>query len=654
MTYVRQLDGIRALAIASVVLFHAGFDRFSGGFVGVDVFFVLSGYLMATIVMAAETNSKFSIIDFGLRRARRILPALFVMALATIPFAWLWLHPEAMKDFAQSLVALAGGATNFLFYLETGYFDTDAQLKPLLHTWSLAIELQFYLLVPLLALSMNKLGRRATVLVVVSLTLVSFAFSVGLTAVNPSAGFFLLPSRLWEFLIGACLALVVGKKTEPRQRGIVGEIWSMVGALLIVFPVLLFDKATPFPGFWALLPTTGTALLIVFASQHTMIGKILGSKPFVGLGLISFSLYLWHYPVFSFARSLGLEPSREFIALIVISLGLSLGSYWLVEKPFRSRVGVPTWKLNSVTVVSIVFLVSFGLWGHTTDGFKTAPESLAYPVDRILADNIAVIGDSHGAHLVPGLETVTEGSVTDLTGVGCLPLRNVDRYDSRFVPGECAEAMNAALDQIIQTENPTLVILSSMGPVYLDGTTFRGKDEERVTGQIVQLIDQPEVKDPWEVYEIGLRRTLEELVSAKGGHDVVLAIDVPELGIDHGCNPGAKEVNIRGTVLRDEQKRLPVGECFVPRSEYDERSERYKNLVKAIAKDFPGVKVFDPTDLFCSAQKCVGHHPVVGYLYSDVDHLSEAGSRYFAEGLADFLNGASGLSTKDESTTERR
>jgi peptidoglycan/LPS O-acetylase OafA/YrhL len=214
MDYRREIDGLRALAVLPVILFHAGFDSFSGGFVGVDVFFVISGYLITTIILAELEQGKFSIVNFYERRARRILPALFLVMLVCLPFAWLWLLPIDMKDFSRSLIAVSVFVSNILFWRESGYFDTATELKPLLHTWSLAVEEQFYVVFPLLLILLWRLGRRWILVTLGLAFFASLALSEWATYANRSAAFYLLPTRGWELLLGAFAAFYLSKSNH--------------------------------------------------------------------------------------------------------------------------------------------------------------------------------------------------------------------------------------------------------------------------------------------------------------------------------------------------------------------------------------------------------------------------------------------------------
>ncbi|HEY3487123.1 MAG TPA: acyltransferase, partial [Gammaproteobacteria bacterium] len=371
MDYRREIDGLRALAVLPVILFHAGFETFSGGFVGVDVFFVISGYLITTIILAELEQGKFSIVNFYERRARRILPALFLVMLVCIPFAWLWLLPSDMKDFSQSLVAVSVFASNILFWRESGYFDTAAELKPLLHTWSLAAEEQYYVLFPLFLILFWKLGKR-WILVLLGLVFVaSFAVAQWAAYAEPTAAFYLLPTRGWELLIGAFAAFYLSRVNRKDFGKGLSEVSGWLGVALIFYAVFAYSKATAFPGSYALVPTLGAVLVILFATQQTVVGKFIGNKAFVGIGLISYSAYLWHQPLFAFARHRSLfEPSHiVFLSLSALALVLAYFSWRFVEAPFRSKVNFNrNFIFASAAFLSLSFVL-FGTYGHFNQGF---------------------------------------------------------------------------------------------------------------------------------------------------------------------------------------------------------------------------------------------------------------------------------------------
>jgi hypothetical protein len=274
--------------------------------------------------------------------------------------------------------------------------------------------------------------------------------------------------------------------------------------------------------------------------------------------------------------------------------------------------------------------------------------------------------------LLHGLRNVTSGVVKNFTGSGCIPLRNVDRYDFRSFRGDCANKMNTYLDEVIEKDPNALLLLASMGPVYLDGTTFKGKDVARVTGLGVELVTKKEfngysgfkkilkmkpseiidyfistglrtsgehtgIKDRWKVYEIGLRTTFLEL-SQLHNSTTVFVMDVPELGIDFGCNFDSKILRTPYFEIKDFRSTFPTSQCKVSRQDYNDRTVRYKKIVYSVASEFPDILVFDPTEYFCSSENCIGYREDIGYVYKDNDHLGSSGSNFWAYNFVNWLN----------------
>ncbi len=366
MDYRREIDGLRALAVLPVILFHAGFQSFRGGFVGVDVFFVISGYLITTIILTELEQGRFSIINFYERRARRILPALFLVMFVCLPFAWLWLLPEDMKSFSQSLVAVSVFASNVLFWKKSGYFDTAAEFKPLLHTWSLAVEEQYYVFFPIFLVLSWRLGKSKICGLLAIVFVVSLAVAQWASLAEPEAGFYLLPTRGWELLVGVFIAFFVTSSPNVCIPTHIRDVGGFIGLALIVYAIFAFDKETPFPSLYTLAPTIGTALLIVCAMQGTIICRLLGNKILVGIGLVSYSSYLWHQPLLSFARHLSLgEPSKVLRGgLAALSLALGYLSWKCVELPFRNKNFVSRQAVVFCGLAGAFFFLFVGLAGH--------------------------------------------------------------------------------------------------------------------------------------------------------------------------------------------------------------------------------------------------------------------------------------------------
>ncbi|WP_166802425.1 acyltransferase family protein [Microvirga pakistanensis] len=392
MHYRREIDGLRAVAVLSVVLFHAGIETFAGGFVGVDVFFVISGYLITSLIIGEKAAGDFSFLRFYERRARRILPALFLVIAVTIPVAWLLLLPPAMKDFAQSVGYVSFFSSNILFWKQNGYFDTAAELKPLLHTWSLAVEEQYYLLFPLVLLAFLRKGRRWAVVALAALCLASFTAAQIGSARNPVKAFYLLTTRGWEMLIGALLALhafnrsITWARSETVTR-YVNEAAGLLGLGLIALAVLSFDEETPFPGIYALVPTIGAGLIILCASPETLVGRWLGWRLPVGIGLISYSFYLWHQPLFALARvSKPQIAPYELLLLAGFAGVLAYLSWRYMERPFRNGAIIGRKQILAFSLAGSVLLALFGWAGHVTDGFAgrypPKDQSLIAPMDE--------------------------------------------------------------------------------------------------------------------------------------------------------------------------------------------------------------------------------------------------------------------------------
>jgi len=633
LNYRPEIDGLRALAVLPVILFHAGFQLFSGGYVGVDIFFVISGYLITLIIIEDIDNKRFSLINFYERRARRILPTLFFVILISIPFAWMWMLPEQMKGYSKSIVSTIFFASNFLFWRESGYFDQVTEEKPFLHTWSLAVEEQYYIFFPIFILLALRFGKNRVFWAITFFAAASLLLSEWGWRNNPLGNFYLAPTRAWELLVGSISAFII-QKNGVKSRGTL----AMFGLLMILFSIFFYSEKTPFPSFYALVPVVGTALLVLYAGKETFVARILSLRVFVGIGLVSYSAYLWHQPLFAFTRIKLEEAPNQYVllSLSLASILLAIFTWKYIEKPFRNKSVI---KIKAFTYLVLIFsflFISFALSGYFTNGFKDEKSETFYSVKKSMNDDVWVLGDSHADHLIYGLKNVSSGTIKDFTSNGCIPLRNIDRYDSRTTKGECVKAMNSYLDRILQEDPKAIILISSMGPVYLDGTTYKGKGKARIKGLNVELISDMSIKDKWSVYEIGLKQTLLELSQLKNSR-VIFSFDVPELGIDGGCAFDRKIIKTPYFDIRDFVPGIYSGECFTLKSNYDERVKRYKELVYSILRDFPKIKVFDPTTYFCFEKKCTGFIDSVGYLYRDYDHLSESGSNYFAENFSNWL-----------------
>lgn len=297
-SYRSDIDGLRAVAVLPVVLYHSGLTVFSGGFVGVDIFFVISGYLITNIIWTEIRSSDFSILRFYERRARRILPALFVVILATLVAGSIWSLPQQLAGIGASSAAAVLSVSNFYFWSQSGYFSPHAEMLPLLHTWSLGVEEQFYLIFPLGMVLLHRLKLNPPMVIAVAIAPL-FAVGVYLSYTMPAVSFYLLPARAWELLIGAVLALGIVPKVHNRS---LREAMGIGGLSIIGLAIFMIDPQMRFPGFVALAPCIGAAALIHSGHVPTVASRLLSVRPMVFVGLISYSLYLWHWPLLAFTK----------------------------------------------------------------------------------------------------------------------------------------------------------------------------------------------------------------------------------------------------------------------------------------------------------------------------------------------------------------
>ncbi|MDH2342051.1 acyltransferase family protein [Bradyrhizobium sp. SSUT77] len=370
LPYRPEIDGLRAIAVLPVILFHAGIPGFSGGFVGVDVFFVISGYLITSIILDEYENGGFSFVGFYERRARRILPPLFFVCIACLPVAVWCLGPRDLADFSKSLLSVCAFVSNFFFWAQSGYFDTQSELKPLLHTWSLAVEEQFYLLFPILLFWLLRLGRTRATACFVVIAAASFAYAQWGSHHAEAAAFYLLPARFWELLLGALLPLS-GIAVQSRVARSYADALALLGLAMIALPVFGY-RNVPYPGVYALAPTLGTALAILFLRRDTVLGHVIGSRVPVAIGLVSYSAYLWHQPLFAFARLTKFYETNipVFAGLSVLSMVLAYLTYLLVERPARDRKRIGRRAVFASCGVAIAIFASLGSVGVFTNGLE--------------------------------------------------------------------------------------------------------------------------------------------------------------------------------------------------------------------------------------------------------------------------------------------
>lgn len=365
LKYRPEIDGLRTIAVLPVVFFHAGFAGFSGGYVGVDIFFVISGFLITTILLREAENGGISLIRFYERRARRILPALFLVILASVPLAWFIMYPSQMEGFAQSTLAVLFFVSNIFFWREDDYFGPNAKELPLLHTWSLSVEEQFYILFPLLLILCFWLGRRYVLPMIVAGTVASFVLCVWAQSnptISVAASFYLLPTRAWELGFGSLCSYYLLKHPQIGRGTITGDVLPAVGLGMIAWSIVMFNEATPMPSAHTLVPTGGAALIILSCCAGGIVYRLLTLSLMVWVGLLSYSLYLWHQPIFAFARiAIYGEPEVwHYGALITLAMVLAYGTWRFIETPVRDRTKFSGGVLSLVLGATFSTLLVFG------------------------------------------------------------------------------------------------------------------------------------------------------------------------------------------------------------------------------------------------------------------------------------------------------
>jgi peptidoglycan/LPS O-acetylase OafA/YrhL len=627
LTYRPEVDGLRALAVLPVILFHAGIEFFGGGFVGVDVFFVISGYLITTIIIKELDEGKFSLVNFYERRARRILPALFFVLVVTAALAWLWMTPDELKNFSQSLVAVAAYASNILFWITRGYFSPAAEEVPLLHTWSLGIEEQYYVIFPLMLMLLWKV-RIARLSVLLGLLLVaSFVISDWSSVRAANTNFYLLHTRAWELLVGSMAAIALYRGWIQREKlSLQNQLLSLAGVASIVASILLLDNSTPFPGRYALLPVVGTALIICFAAPGSVVHRLLSLKWVVGIGLISYSSYLWHQPLFALARIKGTgEPSGYLFAILtLVTFALAYLSWRFIENPLRNKKRFSRRFIFIGALAGSLIFIAIGLAGHVNSGFParfsdqqvalgaTAKESprrdechtsgLDYKTPEEACNYFegdptwALFGDSHGVELSYAIakELEQQGqALTHLTFSDC----GADFIESDYQndnPG-CEQWIEESVSWMAENERLETVVLA-----FHHSAKYRGAERyAKRSGTENQYLEK-------------FDRLVNRLV--KSGKRVLLVQPVPSL-----------ERHVEEYVFFPEAGN-DIDTISVPYSDYEERTRFVRQHFKELAASYPEeLRLIDPASALCEKGVCYGGTEDELY-YFDSHHLSLSGA----------------------------
>ncbi|MBB3229532.1 acyltransferase family protein [Halomonas stenophila] len=650
--YRPEVDGLRAVAVIPVILFHAGFEWVSGGYVGVDVFFVVSGYLITSIIYGEILKGNFSIVHFYERRARRILPALFFVTLVCLMVAWFWLLPEEFESLSESLIAVNLFVSNIYFWQSLDYFAGPAEMQPFLHTWSLAVEEQFYLFFPLFMLIVARF-RHGVMLSIIALGLLgSLLLAEYGASHHPTANFYLLPTRAWELLAGGIIAIYMHDHRIARSWW-VSRVGGSFGLALILYAAFAFDETTPFPSLWTVLPVLGASLVILFANGNDVAGRLLSWKPVVGIGLISYSAYLWHQPVFVFAkeRSLGPISDGQLLLLSVFSILLAWLSWRFVEQPFRNRRNFTRAQIFKTALVTSCLMIGIGTYGLQAQGIpwrfgeeverivnvrmtnSQVPEECHATEGRFLridetceynenGEKIVVIwGDSHATPLVkPVADRVdTLGMrVKMLVYTNCLPIEGISRFDE---PG-CGRFNDQVMDYLIGNEDVDMVIMMARYPLQIEGEVFDNGEGGIEDGKIMKAIPMEQESDAYlddderiDIVGQRLESTVDRLVN--DGKRVVLYYPVPEVGWDVPYLL-AKE-RIYGI-----ERQAPLS------TNYERYKERVASSYRQFARVAPhrNILKMEPSALLCDTYlpgRCAAQIEDQIFYY-DSNHLSVQGS----------------------------
>lgn len=659
MQYRQEIDGLRAIAVLPVILFHAGITAFRGGYVGVDVFFVISGYLITGIILKDLQLGRFSILRFYERRARRILPALFLVMLVCIPFAWMWMPPQHYKDFSKSLVAVTLFASNVLFYREGGYFDLAANEKPLLHTWSLAVEEQYYLLFPILLIFLWRFRRNLAFFAIALLAFLSLSLSEWGWRNHPVPNFYLAPTRVWEFLAGSIVAFLRVNKSQQS-----GNIAALLGFILILFSIFYFDENTPFPSIYAMVPVGGTVLILMYGTKGTWVAQLLSLRVFTAIGLISYSAYLWHQPLLAFARLHNLhKPAQwEMLSLAALSLPLGYLSWRFVEQPFRKGNFARSLSQGAIFTLAATTgsaFIAFGLYGYLNNGvpqrlndtaryyanfaqsrnpddtcmlkigddFSTQPKTECQ--EFTIGDKIDVmfIGDSHShaisyqAQRALQKENISSYSVSY---AGCIGLEGYFRAKTpdRF---QCSK-YNERMLEYARKEGVKTLVITSRFTLYWNGARF-DNDEGGVESGKMAYIDLLQFRDdnagPLDQNRRDrvLKSYTENILKLAREFNIILIYPIPEAGWN---------------VPELAAKRILVGHQKVVDSistSYQVFMQRNGPVIAAFdTVDSPNLFRVKPHKLLCDTfikQRCTNLIDNISYYFDD-DHLSHAGARLLA------------------------
>ena len=654
LTYRPEIDGLRAIAVGVVILYHAqisifGHQPFKGGFIGVDIFFVISGYLITSIILKELiTTGYFSLKYFYERRVRRILPALLFVMLVSLPFAWMYLLPSSFVDFSKSILYSLGFSSNFYFYYsDQQYFVESGLLKPFLHTWSLSVEEQFYILFPIVLLVKFKYFRKY----LVHFLLFGFIISLGLADYSsrnqPSFNFYVLPTRVWELLAGSILAYFEIKKGDRSKHQRLNLVLPTIGLLLIGHSILFFNDKMFHPSFYTLSPIIGVCLIIWFSHKDELVTKIISSKLFVGIGLISYSLYLWHYPIFAFSRIVEFTGGGSIfkkLSLAFLILILSIFTYYFIEKPFRNKNNKFKVIISLITI-SISVLIIFNFSVIKKNGYSSRfPEILRgglsepwrllknqkgeYCYDNIDSCNfntssnkkMYLIGDSHMGTLAFDLkDKIIKNNYQFIASTfsGCLFYPGFNKIDKKTqkIEDNCNESYFQKLKQTLLNANNSIIIFGGRFPLYLSNYYFDNQ-EGGVEGS-----EWEKKYVSSEKHETIQNSFKSEILELSKNNKIILIYPIPEVGWD----PNQKILSqwFKSKFFKHFELEYITTSFKV----YKERTKSSFELLDSIQSN--NIYRVYPHKLFCGTtiqNRCVTHDDK-SIFYSDDDHLSLKGTK---------------------------
>ena len=653
INYRPEIDGLRAIAVSIVILYHAkiyvsGIEIFKGGFLGVDIFFVISGYLITSILFQElQQKGTISFSYFYQRRVRRILPALFFIMFVSFFFAWKYLLPSRFIEFSESIISSVFFASNFYFHFNgMEYAAQDGLLKPFLHTWSLSVEEQFYLVFPLLFLISYKFFKNRLILIFAFLALISFFYADWGSKNFSSATFYLIHSRIWELLAGSLLVICENKFGRGDAINIkYKSFFPSIGLLVLTLSFFLFDENTFHPSFLTIFPIVGVCLIIFFSNSDEIITKILSSKLFVGIGLISYSLYLWHYPIFAFARITGFVDSSLVNKIVIglLVLLLSIFTFFAIERPARKKS--MSFKYISILISIFFFLILFlNTLVIKNYGFKNrVPEFINKNIDieqpmNLLKNeegeecmnnpegclfntkskrSVYLIGDSHMASIASDLtKKLIEKDYSVKTSMlgNCLFFPGFDKFYRNEISNKCLNSHFQNLIRQIKIESDPIIIFSGRLPLYISGRYF-DNNEGGIEGN--KWEHELRSNGDFRSIEESFKISVDHLAKDKG--NVILIYPIPEVGWDV-----PSEILKRFFIFNNQFSE----KNFVTTS-YELYKERTKSTFKLL-DEIKGNNIYRvyPHKLFCDTfikSRCITHNKDYIF-YADDDHPSIKGS----------------------------